>query len=397
MSREQELRSQTHNKDSHAPAVLVVDDDPLIVALLTGVLTSRNYSVIKSYSSAEALRILREQSVDLIICDVVMPSMSGYEFMQRVRAETPRGTVPFVFMTSNDSFEGVPPVTETKEIEPVLPKSAEPHELLSLVRRKLGDFAAAEALTKRDFDAYRRRVVHTLSHEFRTPLTAINIGMELLMEHRGSLDSDKAWNLLEAVRRGGLRLEKLVKDFLTLQQIEAGMTEEAFATSAAEVSIAPVVENFLTSKASVYEKDGVVFKVSDRSRGARVKIVEAQILDCLDRLVSNAEKFSPKDRTVEIETSATDAEVCVTIKDRGCGIERQQLEHACDIFGQVNRERNEQQGGGLGLPIVRSYVTSNKGRLEFTERAGGGTEVSLVFPRAASQPSVSAPDSSIEH
>jgi signal transduction histidine kinase len=326
-----------------------------------------------------------------------MPSMSGYEFMQRVRAETPRGTVPFVFMTSNDSFEGVPPVTEMKELEPVVPKSAEPHELLSLVRRKLGDFATAEALTKRDFDAYRRRVVHTLSHEFRTPLTAINIGMELLMEHRGSLDSDKAWSLLEAVRRGGLRLEKLVKDFLTLQQIEAGMTEEAFATSAAEMHIASVVENFLIGKASAYEKEGVVFKVSDGSRGARVRVVEAQILDCLDRLVSNAEKFSPKDRVVELETHANDGEVSITVKDRGCGIERHQLEHACDIFGQVNRERNEQQGGGLGLPIVRSYVTSNKGRLEFKERVGGGTEVILVFPKVPSSTPEPKPGSAVEH
>ncbi len=397
MSRERELNSPTGNDGSRTPSVLVVDDDPLMVALLTGVLTSRNYAVIKSYSSAEALKILRERSVDLIICDVVMPSMSGYEFMRRVRSETPRQEVPFVFMTSNDSFEGLPKMAEIKDQEPIVPKSAEPHELLSLVRRKLGDFATAEALTKRDFDAYRRRVVHTLSHEFRTPLTAINIGMELLMEHRGSLDSEKALNLLEAVRRGGLRLEKLVKDFLTLQQIEAGMTEEAFATSSAEVAAVSIIENFLANKAAGYEKDGVTLKVVDAARGARVRVVEAQILDCVDRLVSNAEKFSPTVREVEIHVWASDGEVGISVKDRGCGIDRRHLEHVCDIFGQVDRDRNEQQGGGLGLPIVRSYVGSNKGRLEFKERAGGGTEVSIVFPRAGVSTTVPTPSAPVEH
>jgi two-component system sensor histidine kinase ChiS len=102
MSREDELRSQFKESRDKAPSVLVVDHDPLMVALLTGVLKSRNYAVIKSYSGAEALRILKEQQVDLVICDVMMPSMTGYEFMQRVRQETPGSKVPFVFMTSND-------------------------------------------------------------------------------------------------------------------------------------------------------------------------------------------------------------------------------------------------------------------------------------------------------
>ena len=398
MSREDELRSQFKESRDKAPSVLVVDHDPLMVALLTGVLKSRNYAVLKSYSGAEALRILKEQQVDLVICDVMMPSMTGYEFMQRVRQETPGSEVPFVFMTSNDTFAGLQATQDTKEkeMDPVVPKSAEPHELLSLVRRKLGDFAAAEALTKRDFDAYRRRVVHTLSHEFRTPLTAINIGMELLMEHRGTLDTDKARNLLEAVRRGGLRLEKLVKDFLTLQQIEAGMTAEAFALSSAEVSVSTLLEHFIVAKASTYEKEGVVFKISDASRGARIKVVEPQILDCIDRLVSNAEKFSPDNKMIEIELWTSEAEVGISVKDHGCGIDRDKIADACDVFGQIDREHNEQQGSGLGLPIVRSYVTSHEGRLEFHQRQGGGTEVALVLPKVHSK-ATSTPISTIEH
>jgi two-component system sensor histidine kinase/response regulator len=396
MSREDERGSQSKDGRDKTPSVLIVDHDPLMVALLTGVLKSRNYSVIKSYSGAEALRILKNQSVDLIICDVVMPSMTGYEFMQRVKNETKASEVPFVFMTSNDTFAALPPIHEVKESEPVVPKSAEPHELLSLVRRKLGDFAAAEALTKRDFDAYRRRVVHTLSHEFRTPLTAINIGMELLMEHRGNLDSDKAGSILEAVRRGGLRLEKLVKDFLTLQQIEAGIATEAFVSSSAEMAASTLLEHFIVAKAAAYEKEGIQFTVSDSSKGARIKVVEAQILDCIDRLVSNAEKFSPAHRTIEIELWTSEAEVGFSIKDRGCGIDREKLADACDIFGQINREQNEQQGGGLGLPIVSSYVTSHKGRLEFSQRQGGGTKVMLVLPKVTSKENTN-PSSTLEH
>jgi CheY-like chemotaxis protein len=72
MSRD-EVRAYSTECEAKVPSVLVVDDDPLIVALLTGVLTSKNYSVIKSYSGQDALKMIRSQQVDLIICDVVMP------------------------------------------------------------------------------------------------------------------------------------------------------------------------------------------------------------------------------------------------------------------------------------------------------------------------------------
>jgi hypothetical protein len=86
--------------------------------------------------------------------------------------------------------------------------------LLAAVRELIGSQVSSEKLSKQEFDAYRKRVVHTLSHEFRTPLSAINVGIELLMEHRESLDSDRATNVLEAVRRGGQRLERLVRELM---------------------------------------------------------------------------------------------------------------------------------------------------------------------------------------
>lgn len=364
------------------PSVLIVDNDPLMVAMLTGVLTSRQYSVIKSYSGSEALKIIQDRSVDLIICDVVMPSMTGYEFMQQVRKQPHGEKVPFVFMTSSDPAATLERIEKSTKEEVVISKSVEPQELLSMVRQKLGDYARAEALTKRDFDAYRRRVVHTLSHEFRTPLTAINIGMEMLMRHKDSLSSEKATSLLEAVQRGGLRLEKLVKDFLTLQQIEAGMTAEAFKTSAVTVAASGILERFLALKSAAYEASGVSFKVVDGSRGAQIAIVEQYIVDCLDRLVSNADKFSSENREIEVEVWATDTEVGFAVKDRGAGIDLDQLTQACEAFGQIDRERHEQQGSGLGLPIAFSHAKSHGGRIDFDTREDGGSIVTLVLPRA---------------
>ena len=75
-------------------------------------------------------------------------------------------------------------------------------------------------------------------------------------------------------------------------------------------------------------------------------------------------------------------EVVVEVRDRGVGIDLERVREAVDIFGQIDRDKLEQQGGGLGLPIASRYASINQGRLEFERRKGGGTTVSLILPMA---------------
>lgn len=377
MSRD-EVPTYSTDREARTPSVLIIDDDPLIVALLTGLLTSKDYSVIKCYNGPDALEILKSRTVDLIICDVVMPMMDGYDFLEKVRHDI-GSHIPFVFLTSPDGDETVKAKLE-KGIDHTVPKPVDPQALLIAVRDAIGQQTSSETITKRDFDSYRRRVVHTLSHEFRTPLSAINIGMELLLEHKNSLDTEKATNLLEAVRRGGLRLERLVKDFLILQQMEAGITQQIFSSHASHVVVSDLIERFMSFRAPGYLEEGVQFRVSDRSEGAMVKVVEANILDCVDRLVSNAVKFSENSKVVELDVVTQGREVRISIMDRGCGIDVKHVEAAFDTFNQINRENREQQGGGMGLSIARRYASAHKGRLELRDREGGGSVVTLVLP-----------------
>ena len=377
MSRD-EVPTYSTEHEARTPSVLIVDDDPLIVALLTGLLTSKDYSVIKCYNGHDALEAIKAQAVDLIICDMVMPTMSGYDFLEKVRLEV-GSHIPFVLLTPVDSGNATKAKLE-KGVDHSVSKPVDPQALLTAVRDAIGKQSAADTITKRDFDAYRKRVVHTLSHEFRTPLSAINIGMELLLEHKNSLDSDKAANLFEAVRRGGLRLERLVKDFLILQQMEAGITQEIFSSHASHVVVSDLIERFMSFRASAYQEEKVEFKISDCSEGAIVKVVESNILDCVDRLVSNAVKFSDESKVVELDVVTQGREVRISIKDRGCGIDMTQVEAAFDTFGQINRECKEQQGGGMGLSIAKRYASAHRGRLELRERSGGGSIVTLVLP-----------------
>jgi signal transduction histidine kinase len=235
-------------------------------------------------------------------------------------------------------------------------------------------------VSERRFDDYRRKIIHTLSHEFRTPLVAVNSGVELLLEHQDALDSEKARKLLDAVKRGGARLEKLVSDFMILQQIDAGMTAKLFEARATQTCLSKVVETYLRLRHDTLQAQGAVMLFADHSEGATVRIVESQIVDCIDRLVGNAVKFSEKNACVEMQLDCSEGWVRLAIKDRGIGLDMNKLKEALDAFGQINREKLEQQGGGLGLAIASKYAAINLGRLEFEARQGGGTIVTLVLP-----------------
>ncbi|MEY4668802.1 MAG: hypothetical protein RL518_1501 [Pseudomonadota bacterium] len=371
----------TYSTDNEVrpPSVLVIDDDPLIVALLTGLLTSKNYSVIKAYSGQDALKVIQSQHVDLIICDIVMPSMSGYDLVTLIRQEREGARIPVIFMACSGPDEERRAKYEYG-VAHCISKPVASQALLSAVREEIGRKALSEILTKGDFDAYRKRVARTLSHEFRTPLGVVNGGIELLMEHRNSLDSEKAASVLEAVRRGGLRLERLVRDFLILQQMDAGITDEVFASHASAVPVTEIVEHFVNFKVPAHRDEGASFSVTVNAGARRVHVVESNILDCLDRLVSNAVKFSENTKEVELDVVVDGCEVRFSVKDRGCGIDLAKVDAAFDLFSQIDRDSKEQQGGGIGLAIARRYATCHRGRLEFRSREGGGSSVTLVLP-----------------
>lgn len=360
-------------------SVLVVDDNPLIVNVLKSLLTAAEYQVFTCNDGREAAELLDTKRVDVIICDVMMPAMDGYELHETVRGKAELSHIPFIFLTAlDDNLE----ILKGKEsgADDYLVKPFDPRELLSIVKGKIKRSHGLRHMSEERYDQYRKKVIHTLSHEFRTPLVAINTGTELLIEQQHSLDENKAQNLLEAVRRGGQRLERLVNDFMVLQQIEAGIARRMHDSRAGVLSVSKMVKDFLESRAELLERQKSQLTLVDRAEGVTAKIYETQILDVMDRLLSNALKFRGTDNSLEIHIYPLEHEVAIEFRDRGIGIDPERIKEAVDVFGQIDRDRLEQQGGGLGLAIASRYAALNGGRLEFERRNGGGAVVTLFLP-----------------
>lgn len=360
-------------------SILVVDDNPLIVNVLRGLLGSQSYQVFVSNNGAEALELLQSKEVDVIVCDVMMPRMDGYQLHEQVRNKPELAHIPFVFLTAlSDRVE----ITHGKEVgaDDYLVKPFDPKELLAVVKGKVQRSKNLKRSSEEKYDSFRKRIIHTLSHEFRTPLVAINTGTELLIEQQEAIDKKKTQNLLEAIRRGGQRLERLVSDFMLLQQIEAGIAQRLFENRASNKHVRQIVEETIDANHDFFHQEGFVIKIIDRSDNLQVNVYEPQVKDIIWRLLNNSVKFREKDKLIEIVIYPQSEEVVIEIRDRGVGIDPCKIKEAVDIFGQINREKLEQQGSGLGLAIASRYTAIQGGRLEFDKRPGGGSIVSLILP-----------------
>ncbi|MCB0353775.1 MAG: response regulator [Bdellovibrionales bacterium] len=361
-------------------SILVVDDNPLITNVLTSLLQSQNYEVTCCKNGEEALTALGDSPVDVIICDVMMPVLDGYGLHEKVRAVPELSHIPFVFLTALSDEKEVLRGREAGADDYVV-KPFEPRQLLSLVKGKIVRSRQLQNHSQEQNEQFRKRIIHTLSHEFRTPLVAINTGTELLIEQKSALGEDKTKSLLEAIQRGGLRLERLVNDFMLMQQIEAGVADRLFESRADKKSVSELARSFVESVESSYKEEGFTFTLADRGDAAEAKIYSPQIQDILKRFVENAVKFSGQKKRIEIEVSASPSEVMIEVRDSGIGMNTRKVWEAIEAFNQLGREKLEQQGGGLGLALADRYARINGGRIELQNRKPKGAIARLILPR----------------
>jgi two-component system, OmpR family, sensor histidine kinase KdpD len=248
-------------------------------------------------------------------------------------------------------------------------------ELATRARRR--SFAAAEAAALRRSDAAKTAVLHAVSHDLRSPLTAIRVAAGGLESGTLALDADDRAALLETIRLETARLERLVANLLDLSRLEAGVAP-------AHRELWPVDE--LVSRAlEALGADAARIEVSLDGDVPLVSVDATQLERVLVNVLENALRFSSPADPVELVVSSTGDDVLVTIADRGPGLDPESLER---IFEPFEHGRAGGEGTGLGLAIARGFAEANGCRLWAQPRPGSGASFTLALPSAAARPTL---------
>jgi signal transduction histidine kinase len=310
-----------------------------------------------------------------------MPGGSGFDFLAHVRSLPQLQHVPFIFLTAHSDIESIKTGKELG-VDDYLTKPVDFYLLLSTIRGKL---RRKEQLTEAfafQTDQIKNQLFRLISHEMRTPLTSILGATELLSDSKEQLSPTEFTSFLEMLQTSGKRLTSMVDDFLTAMKIESGeMVKEL---DVKDTHINPQVMflrilHELENKIQ-FQNVEIVNQIPDKMIFLRAHV--QHIENILKRFVDNAVKFSRAHGRVILSLKEEESSTIFIVQDEGCGIPAEKQQLLFQKFQQVNRDKNEQQGSGLGLFIASSLARANNANLWFESEEGKGSTFFLKVAKS---------------
>ena len=241
-------------------------------------------------------------------------------------------------------------------------------------RRTVGGLVVIDDVTeRRRLEAMRRDFVANISHELKTPIGALGLLAETLLDEE---EPAVARRLAERMLRESERVGRTVDDLLELSRLEA---EEAHQREVVPVHL--VVADAVERVRPAAEQRQVPVEVSEPDHRLTLVGDRRQLVSAIHNLVDNATKYSEPGSPVEVSAALVGANVEITVRDHGVGIPARDLERVFERFYRVDRARSRDTGGtGLGLAIVRHVASNHGGECRVASREGEGSAFTLVVP-----------------
>jgi signal transduction histidine kinase len=358
--------------------ILIVEDDLAMSTGIRDVLDMAGYKVQLAENGQEALRVLTRFRPDLIISDIMMPEMDGFELLEEVRRRPNWAVIPFIFLTAKGQRTDI---RAGKQLgaDDYLVKSVDLDDLLVVVRAKLDRAMVLKQQALKEMENLKNTILNMLSHEFRTPLTYITGYVDLMQE--GNWSADDLQKFLSRIKGGSARLNRLVEDFLLLVRFETDDAHQAYLMDKRPFNgWDNLINRVFEGLREAATQRGVELIAEVAPKLPLVDAHENYLENALHRLVDNAIKFSRNGGQVVVRVTAEDQRVSVCVIDHGIGIPPLELPRMFDRFHQINRERMEQQGVGVSLAIVKGIAELHRGEVDCSSEEGAGSEFSVCLP-----------------
>ena len=366
--------------DTHLPpaSILVVDDTPANLRLLANMLRDGGYKVRPVSSGEMALRVVEATPPDLILLDITMPEMDGYEVCRRLKADPRWRDIPVLFISAlTDTADkvrafqagGVDYVGKPFQFEEV---DARVRTHLELRRKSL---ALEENLARlRELEQQRDTLTHMIAHDMRSPLLALQMSVELLGDMVPATEPDAA-TLTATARRGAAQVVEMVSQMLDVSRLESGKME-------LHCEPADLVE--LARNAIATLRPLAAERTLELVAPASVPAdIDANLmLRVISNLLGNAIKFTKPDGHIRLAVQLAEEHPRVAVIDDGPGIPPEHHHLIFEKFGQASAGARR-GGSGLGLTFCKMVVEAHGGTIGLESEPGRGSTFWFTLPAAA--------------
>jgi signal transduction histidine kinase len=353
----------TATLQSQTPNILIVDDTPANVLLLARMLTERGYKPRSVLSGKLALQAARAEPPDLILLDINMPDMNGYEVCERLKADAALKEIPVIFISAlSETLDkvkafhvgGVDYVTKPFHFDEVYAR-VQTHLQIRLLEKLRDD------------------LTHMVIHDLRNPLTVISGVLEILEITEARKFSANTRELVTAAHQSAKDMIIMISSILDVSKMGAG----EMTLHRESCDLAALIRAVVAASQPLPGNRTVTFDAPTSSPTISVDVV--LIRRVLQNLLGNALKYTPDGGDVRIVVTPACGEVRIAITDAGPGIAPEDHQRIFEKFGQIAGHTNR-QGTGLGLTFCKLAVEAHGGRIGVESVVGQGSTFWLVLP-----------------
>lgn len=358
--------------------VLVVDDEAPNRLLLSELLSQGNYEVVEANDGGAALLAATGTKPDVILLDVMLPVIDGFEVCRRLKAAPETRAVPVLFVTSlaarQERLEGIRVGASDFVTKPIDGPDLLLRVRNALTTKKLYDRLEQQLQQLRELEALRDGLVHMMIHDVRTPLTVFASYLEVLESDPTAREPGELAAILAELKAAARRMDLIVHGVLDVSRLES-----------AQLPLRP-------ERASMLGLAGEVAQGLGPSERRRVRIGGADAVTSMDReligrvlanLLSNALKYGGSDTEVDVHLGRGPRFVEVVVHDAGSGIPQEEQAHIFDKFQQGGDPRMR-RGYGLGLTFCKLAVEAHGGEIGVRSAPGQGSSFWFRLPLASS-------------
>lgn len=364
-----------------SPFILVIDDQAQNLLILSTTLRGAGYQVAAANSGEKALKILSSRQPDLILCDVIMDDMNGYEVCQRVKANPEMADIPFIFLTAQTENEQLLKGFEAGAVDYVT-KPFNPRELLVRAKTHIELKKARDTIVAhtRDLERLNQEKNHFMgiaAHDLKNPLATMLISTEMVAYKSESIEPSDLKAYMQIMHKDAKRMLMIVNNLLDVNQIESGKLETHTQNFDLLESCRNLVQQY---QEQIRRKD---LKLHfDAPKETQSLYSDPHILyQILDNLFSNAVKYSSPEHEIWLRLKKEPLNYIIEIEDQGPGFSEEDQKQIFQKFARLSAQPTAGESStGLGLSIVKMLAETLAAQIDYETEPGKGTCFTLKIP-----------------
>lgn len=366
-----------------AKTILVIEDDPSIQETLQDLLTLEGYKTLAASNGEIGVQLALQHLPHLILCDVAMPEMDGYEVLTRLRREQSTRTIPFVFLTARTTKADLRHGMDLGA-DDYLAKPCTADELLRAIHSRFEKQAMLQVQSQAQLKQLRDNIAQSLPHELYTPLNGILGFSEVLFREADTIDRTEIKESAELIYSSALRLHHLMQNFLLYAKLEllANHPEQIqLLQGKSTAETYRLMKTVANQTALEFERSAdLTIHYCPAGPEPELGLAETHFQKIVEELVSNACKFSAAGPVV-VQSEMSSKTFSLSVSNQGRGMTAEQIA-SLGAYMQFERRLYEQQGAGLGLAIVKRLVELYGGGFQIQSQPGATTTVTVRLPLA---------------